>query len=101
MYENVTKETARQRAIRIWHNNWIQQNAKAPDDIDDSYSVKALYEERLMNKLRTKLAKEILKIFNKRNRTIIENYKISIQARKRRLLTEKLRRLQASESNGK
>jgi hypothetical protein len=96
MDENPTHETARERARRIWRNSWIQKQVTIVDDTSDPDWERILDEDRRLNNMRSKLTVEINKIINQKNRKIIENYKISIQARRRRLLREKLRRLQES-----
>jgi len=82
-----TKETARERASRIWHNNKVIREIKSQD-----------HEPQPTHHAPT-LKREILKILSQKNNDTLRNYMIAINERRRRLLKEKLRRLKAEQSN--
>ena len=92
MYTDPPKESARQRAERIWRNNAIMhQYKRKPQTIDESSTQKHL------NSI---IRREILAIFHERNDGTIMKYITSINVRRRALLKEKLRRLTMEKNNG-
>jgi len=85
--DDPNKETARERAARIWHNNRIIRESQSQDH------------EPQQTAPAPTLRREILKILSQRNDNTLRNYIIAINERRRRLLKEKLRRLRAEQSN--
>jgi hypothetical protein len=82
--DDPNKETARERAKRIWNNNRIIRESQATDQSPQPTRHNA-----------STLKHEILKIFADKNQETLRNYIIAINERRRRLLREKLRRLRA------
>jgi len=84
-------ETARERATRIWRNQWIQRQSQLHQQ-EPSPSIE---QERLLNQGRTKLIRAINKVFDEHKHTLtLEYYKLAINSRRRKLLEEKLKRLE-------
>jgi hypothetical protein len=83
---DIPKETAREKATRIWRNNEIIRSLNQPT---------ATVQQPAPSKLRN----EILSILNSKNTEIIKNYIIMLNIRKRKLLKEKLRRLMEAEQS--
>jgi hypothetical protein len=84
MYDEPPRESARARAARIWWNNHVikqtQQN-KDPLTTTPPRQIKALIRDILSNMIIS-------------NNEIIKQYNIVLNERRRRLLKEKLKRLQ-------
>jgi hypothetical protein len=88
-------ETARQRATRIWRNGWIQRRSE-PQNQEQIPLQTVFDQERLLNQGRTKLIAAINKVFNEHKHELtLEYYKSAINSRRRKLLEEKLRRLES------
>jgi predicted nucleic acid-binding OB-fold protein len=86
-------ETARERATRIWRNAWIQGRTEVQTQEEPQPDIEY---ERLLNQGRTKLIRAITKVISEQKHTFnLVYYKSAISRRKRRLLEEKLRRLEA------
>lgn len=83
------KESARAKATRLWHNNRVIHNIKTSTDEPQQIQVQRPSSMRM----------EILKIFTEQNEYTVRNYILSIQARRIKLLKEKLRRLRAETTN--
>jgi len=87
-------ETARQRATRIWRNAWIQGRTETQDQEEEL--AKVIEQERLLNQGRTALIRAITKVISEQRHSFnLVHYKSMISRRKRKLLEEKLRRLEA------
>jgi hypothetical protein len=87
-------ESARERATRIWRNAWIQGRTEVQNQEQPLATV--IEQERLLNQGRTKLIKAINKVFEEHKHTLtLEYYKAAIGSRRRKLLEEKLRRLES------
>jgi hypothetical protein len=87
-------ETARQRATRIWRNAWIQGRTEVQEE--EIELAKIIEQERLLNQGRTALIKAITKVIGEQKHSFnLTYYRLMITRRKRRLLEEKLRRLEA------
>jgi hypothetical protein len=84
-------ESARNKAMRRWHNNYVNHSAK-PQYTEDEKQI-------LRHEPPTSIAREILSIIRQKNSDMMLNYMISIEARRRSLLREKLRRLKENVSN--
>jgi|GEM_PF-7022512 hypothetical protein len=95
MFEAPT-ETARERAQRIWRNAWIQgrtetQVIEQPQSID---------EERKLNQFKTKLVRSIKEVLaDSKHIQNVEHYLALIHHRRRKLLMEKLRRLERNRND--
>jgi hypothetical protein len=84
---DLSKETARERATRMWRNAHIQRTmGHEPQTYDHTPQG---------NKLRA----HIIKLLTSKNNTTLHNYLISIEMRRRSLLAEKLRRLRAQQES--
>jgi hypothetical protein len=89
-------ETARQRATRIWRNAWIQGQSELQNQEQPIATIQE--QERLLNQERTKLIAAVNKIFEEQKHTFnLAYYKLVISRRRRRLLEEKLRRLESQQ----
>jgi hypothetical protein len=87
-------ETARQRATRIWRNAWIQGRTEVQEE--EIELAKVIEQERLLNQGRTALIRAITKVISEQKHSFnLIHYRSMISRRKRRLLEEKLRRLEA------
>jgi hypothetical protein len=87
-------ETARQRATRIWRNAWIQGRTEIQEE--EIELAKVIEQERLLNQGRTALIRAITKVISEQKHSFnLIHYRSMISRRKRRLLEEKLRRLEA------
>jgi hypothetical protein len=75
------KESARQRATRIWHNERIIRHLRHHEEPPQHQKVPQT------------LRYELMQIFSTKNQETIRHYIIAINERKRRLLKEKLKRL--------
>jgi hypothetical protein len=92
MYE-APPETARERATRIWRNAWIQGRTEIHQEETSN-----IEEERHLNQFKTKLVRSIKEILaDSKHIQSVEHYLALIQYRKRKLLMEKLKRLEASQ----
>jgi hypothetical protein len=98
MIDTTIKETARQRAQRIWRNNFIQHYNIIDDTSDPDWN-KIIEEDKQLNTIRARVSHEVRKIIYSKNTEIVTHYIISLRERRRRLLKEKLARLQKSETN--
>jgi hypothetical protein len=88
-------ETARQRATRIWRNSQIQRRSQLQDP-DEEELAKVIEQERLLNQGRTALIRAITKVISEQKHSFnLIHYKSMISRRKRKLLEEKLRRLES------
>jgi hypothetical protein len=95
MMEESIKETARQRAMRIWRNHYIQHHTT--NDQDPLPINESIEEDTRINKFTSSLKREISSIINEHNYRSIAYYIILIKQRRRKLLQEKLRRLKQQE----
>jgi len=93
------KETARQKASRLWHNRYVQSHITIIDDTSEPDWERIIAEDKQFQKVRSQLASEVCKIFSTNNDSIINKYMVMLRVRKIRLLQEKLRRLKESEAN--
>jgi vacuolar-type H+-ATPase subunit H len=92
MYDELPKESARQRAQRIWRNNHIQKWAKYPEQIDSTI----IEDEKRSNQIMARINRSIREVLTESNHTKAVSYYMElIRLRKRRLLKEKLRRLES------
>jgi hypothetical protein len=85
MHDGTSKETARERARRIWANAQVQKFATNEPQPINKYTKS--------NKLR----RHILQILTTKNDSLLHRYIISIEMRRRALLYEKLKRLRAQQ----
>ena len=88
MYDEPPRESARERAARIWHNAQIiklKQQKKDPLTTTPPRKIKAIIRELLSNMAIN-------------NNEIMKNYAIVLNERRKRLLKEKLKRLQEQEN---
>jgi len=84
-------ETARQKAQRIWRNNYIQNHI-------ENEEILPTQEDITDQQIRSHIINIIRKLMNGRNDKILKYYATSIKSRQRRLLVEKLKRLQDGET---
>lgn len=94
MVDKPINETARQRASRMWRNNYIQLHtlAELEAPIDE-----VIEEDKKLNAVRSRLSKVIRSILSNKNDKAINYYVVALRERRRRLLKEKLRRLRSNE----
>jgi hypothetical protein len=84
MYDE-KRESARERAARIWHNGYILRNQK--------------YDEpQIVDQCQSTVKREIMKLLKTKDDEIVHKYKIVINLRLIMLLREKLRRLKESQN---
>ena len=102
------KECATRRAERKWKNHDIATRfraKKAALKAAPAVTKKTLIIETekpkpdRLRRFENKFKKEIQAMFDERKRSNLELYAISIKARKRRLLLERLRRLEAAQQD--
>lgn len=92
-----TKESAMERASRIWQNAKIQRKYAISDNIKvDLNKVEKEYDERRMNSTLARFSAEVKEIVNSNNQNMIKQYLATIRHKKYKLLKEKLRRLKES-----
>jgi hypothetical protein len=84
-------ESARNKAMRRWHNNHINNSSKV-QYTDDERNI-------LNHEPPTSIAREMMNLIREKNTEIVYKYLTYIEARRITLLKEKLRRLKESESN--
>jgi hypothetical protein len=96
MKENIPLESAEERANRMWRNNHITRKLNAKDQsvkIIDDYGQpdwKKINDAYIAGKLR----KSILEIFQAKRNDVIINYIAALKHQKRKLLLEKIKRLE-------
>jgi hypothetical protein len=104
------RKSARERAKRRWHNHQVEKNFKAaqkeasegaarePKPIEPSDTIinEGLKSGSLV-RVQTKFAKDIKEMLQGHLKQNLMNYAISLEMKKRRLLREKLRRLQLAQ----
>jgi hypothetical protein len=96
MFEEPIKESARERAQRIWRNNQIQKESMAIDESDVQALIDQSQQDKRFNTIRAKLLRSMKQIIsNTQHIETIQLYKASLMIRKRKLLEEKLKRLEA------
>jgi hypothetical protein len=98
MYDEPIRETARQRAERMWRNNYIihQSHTTQPEGNETIFEVQS--DNRRLNQIRSRLAREIKEtLVGTQNKKTIAHYILSIKSQKYRLLREKLRRLERNQ----
>ena len=86
MDDEPKQESARDRATRKWHNNRVMRESITTDEKPIVTSPTLRY--------------EIMTIFKEKHQKTLMQYIIAIQERRRRLLKEKLRRLQMENQDG-
>jgi hypothetical protein len=86
-------ETAEERATRMWRNNHIVKSIQQPETISQQPLTIAQSDVSLA-RLKRMFRKEILSVFEGHQAEIIAKYKASIAHYRRRLMIEKLRRLE-------
>jgi hypothetical protein len=91
MIENPPLETAEERAARIWRNNQITRSITQNETVNIPQPCTTDAEIRSLGRSIRKFALEVF-IQNKKNK--INYYVASIKSQKRRLMLEKLRRLE-------
>ena len=108
-FEDSLKEPAKDRATRRWRNYAIEKSIKAelakpapiapkeiePADVIENERPDGRYS---VTKHQTKFAKDIRAMLDEHTRRNLILYKLSIRAQRKRLLMEKLRRLEAREA---
>jgi hypothetical protein len=105
------KEPAKSRAQRRWKNHAVEKAFKAakqeadgepPDFRADLSPADVIEQEKLIKesttKFESKFIKEIRSLFDEHKRRNLVLYALSIKAQRKRLLMEKLRRLEAREA---
>jgi hypothetical protein len=94
------KESARERATRIWHNARIQRSV-AQSKTDEEKEIKqTITHIRHVDRSITQLKIEIRKLFEQKPNNIIMGYYLALKNQRRKLLEEKLRRLLKEQDNG-
>jgi hypothetical protein len=96
--KDIPKESAQQRATRIWNNARIQRSTIKP--IYDTNHDAAEYlknHEAQLNRTLSKFNKELREIMLNNAKENIRNYRDALKAQHITLLKEKLRRLQLKE----
>jgi hypothetical protein len=79
-HPEIPKETARQRARRIWSNNKLSKEYKNPSSKQQTQPP-------------TRMKSELIKILYNREYDTVKYYLIALRARKRKLLKAKLARI--------
>lgn len=85
---DIPLESARQRAMRIWRNSRILADKQPTTD-----------KEKPLPYRYVRLRREIMSVFNSKNQEVVEQYAIALNQQYKRLLREKLRRLENMEQN--
>lgn len=93
MSEDPPIETARERATRIWRNHYIQHHYTIIDDTSDPNWKKIVEQDKRLNSIRSKISRMILTVLLGKNDKAITYYRLALEARHRRLLKEKLKRI--------
>ena len=89
----VPVETAEERATRMWRNNEITRNLKAdPKAMDHHQTI--LDEKANERDIAFKIKKYALEIFETNKQSKIALYRAAIKHQRRRLMIEKLKRLE-------
>ena len=100
MIEDIPLETAEERAQRIWRNNQLTRKITQPRN-GEVKSLEIVAQEKTIEYeiRRRSIIKEVKEIFQKKRTDLLAYYTASIRAEKRKLMLEKLRRLERD--NGK
>jgi hypothetical protein len=107
------RKSARERAQRRWKNHQIEKNFKAARQQASEGAAKqvkllepadVLEQEKLIKEATTKFESRFLKdlreMMDSDKKRTLQLYALSLQSKKRRLLAEKLRRLQLARQQG-
>lgn len=101
------RKSAKERAQRRWKNYQVEKNFKTakqqatgaeqqPKQLQPSDVIEGQQDRRgAVTRAQTKFAKDIREMMEGHSRRAIALYALSLEAKRRRLLTEKLRRLQS------
>jgi hypothetical protein len=106
------RKSARERAQRRWKNYQVERNFKAAQKeatgaqqqvkpVEPSDIIEGQQDRRgIVTRAQTKFAKDIRLMMEGHARRTLSLYLISLEAKRRRLLTEKLRRLKLAQLEG-
>jgi hypothetical protein len=97
MIEDVPLETAEERAQRIWRNNRLTRKIMQPK-MGETKAVKIVGQELIRDNEEKTIARSLVKyvkqVFETKHNDVLTYYAASIRAEKRKLMLEKLRRLE-------